>query len=792
MVRPRINPLNRKLLRDLWHIRSQALAIAMVVACGIAMFVMSYGMMAAMETTRDAYYDRYRFADVFAAAKRAPEHVMTKIRAIDGVSAAQSRISVGVLLDVEGVAEPITGRMQSLPDSGRPVLNDLVLRTGRWVDPRRADEVVVNERFAEAHALVSGDTLSAIINGRKQKLTVVGTALSPEYIYAIGPGQLIPDDRRFGVLWVARRQLEAAFDLDGAFNEATLRLRRGARVEEVIDRVDALLAPYGGVGAYAREDHISDEFVSSELDQLATMTAVMPPIFLGVAAFLLNIVVSRLIDTEREQIGLLKSFGYSDAAVGWHYLKFVLAMTAIGLVAGCGVGVWLGRGLAELYQEYYRFPFLYFRAGPAPYVYATLAAGTAALLGTVMAVRRAITLPPAEAMRPPAPADYSKRLLGRFDRARFLDEPSRMVIRHIARNPMRGVLTVLGIAMAMGLYIGSAASTDAIEKMVWLTFDQVERQDMTVLLVEPRHDRILHEFTRMPGVRAVEPFRSVAAKLRFGPREERQGLTGMLPHAEMGRLIDRDERAIQVPEAGLMLSAPLGERLGVGAGDVLTVEVMEGRQPTFQVRVAGLVEAYIGTPAYLHIGELNRLMKEGPTVSGARLLVDDARAEPLYTLLKDTPVVAGVELNAAAARTFRTMMDENMGRMILFNVVFAGLIVFGVVYNNARIALAERGRELASLRVLGFRRSEVSYILLAEMALLTLISLPLGVAFGIGLARYLAATWTTDLFVIPYALQTDTIAQGALVVVASAIVSALLVRRRIDTLDLIEVLKTRE
>ena len=784
--------LDRKLLRDMWRIKGQALAIALVVGCGVATFVMSLGTLYSLEETRAAYYERYRFGDVFAHVKRAPERLAGRIARIPGVKWVETRIVKDVTLDVAGMAEPATGRLVSVPARGRPVLNDVKLRRGRYLAPARPDEALVSEAFAEANGLGPGDHLRATINGHKRRLLIVGVALSPEYIYSIGPGVIMPDDRRFGILWMEREALAAAFDLDGAFNDVTLSLLRTVRPAEVIARLDAILEPYGGVGAYGRKDQVSNAYLSGEMDQLEAMSGIVPPIFLAVAAFLLNVVVSRLIDTEREQIGLLKAFGYSNATVGWHYMKLVLSVAGLGVVIGFGGGAWLGRGITELYTQFFHFPFLYYRLSPGVFATAALITFAAAAVGTLGAVRRAVTLPPAEAMMPAPPPVYRTTPLMKIGLTRFIGAPTRMVLRHIARWPARAALTTIGIALAVAILVSSFFFYDSVAYMIDTYFFHAQRQDVTATFVEPRDRRVLEQVAHLPGVMAVEGYRDVPVRFRLGHRARRGTITGLAPDADLRRMLDRGLRPARVPEEGIALSTKLAELLGAGLGDRLIVEVLEGRRPTRQVPVTALVEEYIGTPAYMDLGALNRLLLEGPMVSGAYLLIDAREAAPLYRRLKDTPAVAGVTLQTAALDTFRKTMAETIGIMIIFYVLFGSLIAIGVVYNSARIALSERGRELASLRVLGFTRPEVSHILLGELALLTLLALPIGSLIGYGLAGLWSWSIDSELFRMPLVVGPATYGYAVSVVIASAVAAGLIVRRRIDRLDLVAVLKTRE
>jgi putative ABC transport system permease protein len=787
-----LGALDRKLLRELWDMKGQALAIAFVIAGGVSVHLVSAGMLASLEETRGAYYDRYRFADVWASVVRAPNALINEVRRLEGVQAAETRVRSGALFDMPGMIEPATGEILSLPDDAEPSVNQIFLVSGRVPRPERREEVVVLQSFAEAHQLEIGDTVAATVYGGRETLTVVGIALSPEHVYAIAPGQLIPDARLFGVLWMGRRALAEIVDQDGAFNEVVVRLSRGASQAAVIAALDALLAPYGAPGAYGRDEHISDAFVSSEIDQLRTMGSVLPPIFLLVAAFLVNVVITRLIATQRGEIGLMKAFGYSDLDVVAHYMKLVGLVGLLGLLLGGALGTWLGRVMAELYTEYYQFPFLVFEADPRVYATVVGIAAVAVGGGAALAVRRAAALNPATAMTPPPPPDYSKAVGTRITGLRLLDQQTRMILRQIVRFPLRAAFTAAGVAVSGALLIGTMSMMDSMDEMMEVYFNVANRHDVQVSFVEPRSRSAYFELLRAPGVLDGEPYRAAGARLRYGHREERAALTGLVLDARLSRMVDARRATVAPPPGGLVLSRDLAEKLDVESGDVLEIEITEGRRPVLNVPVAGITTTFIGSGAHMLIDDLNALLREGPVISGAYLTVDANATEALYTELKAAPVVAGVSLQTDARRNFAEIMDESLGVAIFVYTGFAALIAIGVVYNSVRISFAERERELASLRVLGFTRAEISYILLGEIAFLTLLALPVGAALGAGLAWFLSAAMSSDLFRLPFTIHPSTFGYAGAVVVVVTAVSGLLVRRRLDHMDLVSVLKSQD
>jgi putative ABC transport system permease protein len=791
-MRTKISALDRKLLRDLWEMKGQALAIAAVVAAGVTMYVTYLSNFDSLRRTQRAYYERFRFADVFARCKRAPLRLGERIEAIPGVARVDLRVVADVTLDVRGFSEPATGRLISVPAEGRPRLNDVFLRRGRWIEPGRADEVVANEVFADAHGLVPGDTVAALINGRRRELRIVGLGLSPEYVYIMPPGELIPDDRRFGIFWMERRALGAAFDMEGGFNDVALKIMPGASVDEAIARLDHILDPFGGIGAIPRRLQMSHWTLDNELAQLQSFGFLVPAIFLGIAAFLLNVAMTRALAIQRPQIAALKALGYNNREIGWHYVKWALAIAIVGAGLGIAGGARLGAGMISLYNQYFRFPILLYRLSFDVAVVAALIALVAGGLGAALAVRRAVRVPPAEAMRPEPPAHYRTSVVERPRLRRRLTHATRMVLRNVERAPWRSAASVVGIAFAVAILLFGFVFIDAMELLADLQFSLVQRQDVTVSFVEPLSARARHEVASLPGVMRVEPFRSVPVRLRHGHRYRNLAVTGMPAGAELSRIVEMSGKVASLPPEGLLISRILGQVLAIEPGDQVIVEVLEGARPVREVAVTGLVDDSMGVAAWMEIGALHRLLREGGSLSGAHLTVDPAQLQTLYGTLKALPAVAGVAITAAARESFRKIMAQNFELITTFNVAFAAIIAFGVVYNAARISLSERSRELASLRVLGFTIGEISLILLGELALLTLLAIPPGLVIGWALSRWVLMSFESEVYRIPLVITVPNVAWSLLTVLAASLVSGLVVRRKLDRLDLVAVLKTRE
>ena len=788
----RLHPLQLKLFRDLAKMKGQVVAVSVVFACGLGMMIMMKSLIFSLETTRNAYYEGNRFGDVFCEAKRAPNFLRQRLGEIANVSAVETRVTGKLTLDLPGLAEPADGALISLPDDRPLQLHQLFLRRGRMPNPGTRGEVVVGEAFAEMNYLAPGDHLSAIIRGARQTLTVVGIALSPEYIFEARAGETLPDNKRFGVFWMSERELSGALDLKGAFNSVILDVAPGADQAQVRLEVDQLLAPYGGRIAYERKDHPSARRLDDEIQILKGLAVAFPAVFLSIAAFMVSAVLTRVVRLQREQIAQLKAFGYSSYQVGWHYLQFAFVIVCLGTALGGSVGIWLGDQVVLIYHQFFRFPNLTFRLDHQALGWALFASTGAAALGVTGAVRQAVRLPPAEAMRPEAPASYRISLVERLGLQRFFPTSLRMALRNLERNPWQSFFTALGLALATAIPLVPGAMRDGISYLLDFEWSQAAREDANVVLIEPSGPNALSDLRHLPGVLTAEPFREVAAQLRFGHRTRRLGVSGVPTQGTLHRQLDITARPIVMPLNGVVLSEKLAETLSAQLGDTITLEILEGRRPKLTAVIQGLVTDYAGVAAYMDLGTLQQLMHEGDTLNGAHLAVDQAHWAEFLGRVKECPRVAALTIKAATRESFRKSTGEMIGKIQTLYFGFSVVIAFGVVYNSARIALAERSRDLATLRVIGFTGREVAMVLIGELSLLTLVALPLGLLIGTGMATSIIHSVSTEAVRLPLVLTARSYATAVLIVSVSASFSFYIVSRRVRDLDLLSVLKARD
>ncbi|MSU64768.1 MAG: FtsX-like permease family protein [Opitutus sp.] len=782
--------LDRKLLRDLRALRSQAIAVALVMACGLAMMIMTRSLILSLSVTRDTYYEQHRFADVFARLKRAPHAVHAELAKIPGVAAVQTGIAIQVTVDVPGLSEPAVGLINSLPERGELVLNRLYVRSGRLpLGHTTRGELAVGEAFAEAHGLKPGATLSAVLNGAKQSFHLSGVVLSPEFVFEAPPGAALPDNKTYGIFWMPYKELATAFQLYGAFNNVAITLGPGASERVVIAAVDRVLAPYGGRGAYGRTDHPSHRRVDDEIRVLEGLSIAFPLVFLSVAAFMTNSVMSRQIALQREQIAMLKACGFSNAQVGAHYFKFSLAIVVAGVVLGALGGIFLGSKLVGMYHLFFRFPLLDSLLDSRVLVAAALVSSLAAFAGVAGAVRRAVRLPPAEAMRPEAPASYQPAFVERLGLARWFSTSLRMALRNIQRRPVRSGLTCFALSLATAILIVPNSFRDGISYVIDFQWDIVQRQTVTLSLVEPGPARTLADFRHLPGAVWAEPFRFVPIELHAGPITRRLMLQGLPARGTLSRVIDATPSQFTLPDRGIIMSAKLAEVLRLRPGDEVVAKVLEGEGREITVPLVGLAEDFAGTAAYMELNALNRLLLEGDRISGAHVVVDRGRWQDFLDAIKVTPRIAGCVIKDSLREGFRKTTAESIGLLQKIYMLFAAIVAYGIIYNSARISLSERSRELATLRVLGFSRGEVGAVLVGELVLLTLVALPFGLVLGSAFARGIITTVNTETIRLPLVLTTANYAFAVLVVAIASALSALFAARKLAQLDLVSALK---
>ncbi|TGK01325.1 ABC transporter permease [Leptospira langatensis] len=779
-----VRTLDKKAIREFLAWKSQAITITLVIASGISVFIVSLSAYNSLLSSRNAFYSKYSFAQGFVSLNKAPQSEVLEISKIPGVSFAEGRIVKEVVVDFESESVPSGAKIVTLTEG----LNRLAVLKGKL--PSQNDETVVSEAFASANHLEPGSRISAVLEGKKKLLTVTGVALSPEFVYIFRPGSFLPDDKHYGILWMRKVSVEEIFDMSGAVNDIVFDFAPGSDKNFTLNEIDLRLSPYGGLGSYDRDKLPSHSFLRDEFKQLKTTAFFIPIIFLGVAAFLLHIVTSRTIAKQREQIATLKALGYDNKSITLHYLKIIWIVCIAGSFLGIIFGYYLGTKMVLLYGEYYKFPDLKFTFDPMLAVYSILIGMISGTLGSSLSIKKVASLQPAQAMRPPAPENFSKSSLEKY--WKDLSVVYRIAIRNLTRRPGRSLLFIMGISSSVMIMVLGLFSRDMMDSILRIQFEEMQKENVSLIFQNAVSSQSVLELSKKDEILLIEGFRSVPVRLRNRNVSKELVLTGIPRDSGLRRLINEQGQEVVAPSEGILLNAVVAEKLGIKRGDTVQIEILEGQRLKTKIEIFGTINEILGQGAYMEKESVNRLLQEGDLINIAALWTDSSKEESLLKELKSYPKISGVSTRNRTLKIFYEMMSRSVLTTSLIIMIFSCIISVGVVYNTALISLSERAFELGSLRILGFTKEEVFRILVTELVIVILFSLPIGCLFGYFSGYGVLNTVETEGFKIPLFISVRTYLFAIGLVLITSAISFWILYIKVQSMDLISVLKIRE
>lgn len=804
-----VSTLHRKLLRELKSSGGLLLMITSILAIGIGCYVALRSVHRNLTEAQSRYYAQCRMADFTVEVKKAPLSAIAALGELPGVDGVRPRVQFYATVDLPSVAKPLNGLVLSLPDVRENVISDIVLRCGGYFTDRRQNEVIVNEAFARQHKIAPGHWIHLLLNNRRQELFVVGTAISSEFIYLVGPGTFTPDPEHFGVFYIKQTFADEVFDFDGAANQALCRLARGTggaaaqgdtiavppATREALRRAELLLAPYGVLSTSPLADQPSNRYVSNEIRQLETFGVVLPTIFLAVVMLVLNVLLTRLVEHQRVVTGTLKALGYGDARLALHFVELGLIVGLLGGLMGCTLGHYLAEYMTRMYRQFYQFPELPNRFHLGIHATAVLVGVVCAVVGCLRGCRAVLRLRPAEAMRAKPPVQGRAVLLERIGWFwRRLTPGWRMVLRDLMRTRMRTAAGVLAGALGAAVLVNTLMMAEAVQVLIDFQFRWILRSDLDLTLKDERGAATLDEAARLPGVDRAEPTLDVACTFRNGNRVKKGSITGILPDATLTIPRDRQARAIRVPATGLAMNRTLAEILGVQRGDTIEVQPTKGRRRAFRAPVAEIVDGYLGTSVYAEIHTLSRLVDEELAISSIQLATSGKPEETaaLYRELKRLPGLQAVNARQDMIRNLEDTVVRTLWVSLGLLILFAGLVFFGSILNSSMVSLAEREREVATFRVLGYGPWEIGNILLRESLIVTLFGTLLGMPLGYLLTLLSVSINDNELFRIPVISSPLTWLGSFALAVVFTFSAHLVVQRTIHRMNWLEALQAKE
>jgi putative ABC transport system permease protein len=808
-----VSVLDRKLRRELKASWLLLAAVVSIIAVGVACFVSMGSAYNNLNEAKRQYYAQCRMADFSIELKKVPLAELAALAELPGVAEIRPRIQFNATVDLEdalaqrtgpglwtalkSAEEPLGGLVLSLPDRRRPIVNDIVLRRGGYFTSERKNEVIVNDAFARHYKLRPGEKIHLVLNNRRQELFIVGTAISSEFVYLLGPGAITPDPEHFGVFYLKQSYAEDVFDFDGAANQVvgllSPEVREHPRV--LLRQAEELLSPYGVFSTTSLADQPSNKYLSQEIQGLRSFGLVMPVIFFAVAALVLNVLLTRLAEQQRTVIGTLKALGYSDWQVFVHFLKFGLAVGLAGGMLGCGFGYWIAGKWTVMYRQFFEFPELENHFYPGLQTAGLTVSILCAAVGSIRGTRAVLKLKPAEAMRPKPPKQGGAVLLERvgwfWNR---LSSGWRMVLRGVIRNRVRTGAGIFAAMMGASILVSGFMMIEATYYLIDFQFKYILSSDVDLTFKDEQDEAALFEAAALPGVDHAEPVLNVGCTFFNGPHRRKGGITGLVAGATLTVPRDLDGRPIRIPSAGLAMSRKLAELLHLKRGDLVSFRPVKGIRSLHSVPVVEISDSYLGMSVYTDIRYLSRLIGEELALTGVQLATDQdpAHTAALYRHLKQMPKLQAVTTRADMIENLQKSLMDLMWIFILILVVFAGVVFLGSILNSSLVSLAERQREVATLRVLGYGPWQVGSLLLRESLIVTLIGTVLGMPLGYALSVLVANAYDTEMFRFPVVSSAGTWIWTVVLAVVFALVAQAAVQWVVHRMDWLEALQAKE
>jgi putative ABC transport system permease protein len=784
----------RKLLRDLRENWGVNLACVLVIALGIMSFNAFRMAVDNLETARDKFYQSCRFADGFATVKQMPAERLSRLEEIPGIDQVQGHLRQDVTVYMPEWGQNLTLRMVAFEPGDAMGLNQVLQSQGPGV-AEGSDEILLGVGFAKAHGLQAGDSLDIIYQGQKHSLTMAGTGQSPEFIYLVpDSGAMFSDAARFDVAFMDREALEDLTGHKGLVNEVAFTLRPGVDFDQVKNQVEEILSPYDLYSLVSAEDQISNFMLAQEIKGVNATSNSIPAIFIAIAAFILYLMLRRMVEQQRVQIGTMKAVGYGNAQIIIHYSLYGAFIGVSGAVLGSLTGILVSGAMTEMYKLYFNLPDLInrvsFRYGLLSLAFAAIPCFGAAFLGA----RSVLRLEPSQAMQPATPK-RTRRLL--IERVKAVWEPlgmmGRMALRNLFRNPGRSLFTLLGTSLAFALMWFIFSYNLLIDLMIMNQLEMAQRYDFKVTLAQPAPARELADsLMRLEGADTAEPMMYAAVTLRQGPYSEETSITGLPEHSELYKILDKGEKIMALPPEGLVLSKSLADKLHTKAGQLIYLESPYLSEPV-QIYVTEVVEQYFGMENFMPLERLGQLLGIGDSASAAMIRTsgDRGTVDRLEEKLLLAKGVAGVENKSAMKKMYEDLMAPM--NSIIFSMTLVGVFTaFAVIYSTGTVSLSERQREISSSKVLGMTDGEIMTLLIMENGILSLLGGLLGVPLTKAMMLMMQRQFATELYSLPARLDPVGLVYSLVSLGVALVLSMLAMMRRVRRLDLVVVLKTRE
>ncbi len=786
--------LLRKMLRDIRSQKGTYMACVLIMVIGLMtlnLFSIGYEN---FSISRDSYYASMQFADGFAHIKGMPVSELEKLEAIDEIRQVEGRLVKDARIVGADGGESAYLRLVSfqLENEG---LNRFELLSGS-IGNTEMNDVILDSKYYDTNGCEPGDVISLAVEGRVVDVTVRGSGRSPEYIYALRTDQdLYPDPERFGIAFVPYDTMKTILRAGQSVNDVSFILADGYDYKDAEHVIRAMLEPYGLLDLRSREDQKSHLLLTSEIDGMKGMAVAMPVVFLGVAAMIMVIMLKRLVEKQRGQIGVFKAFGLTDGQILIHYLGYALVIGVLSGIFGIAVGNAMVVPFTRMYQTMFNMPLV---MPEFSYKYAVISLFLATLFSLAAGyggVKAILRIEPAEAMRPPAPAQSKGTIV---ENMKFLWSKmtiiSRIAVRNMFRNKGRTGFVFIGVMLTYAILGMPWAMKENMDIMIYDQFDTVTVYDMKVDLSTPVLRRnAVSEIMQSSEVDYAESLMEVPALLYHHGAKEAVSVLGIEADSQLYHLYGENGELLQLPDQGMILSDQLAEKIDAQEGDLILVKSPYARWPkeTISVQVVKIIPQYLGLNAYMDENALSALLDQPDFATSVIARTDMSGVEAVRARFDESSQVFGVNASEELMDKYGEMM-EMMGAMLGMFVVIGILCGFSIVYASSMITLSERNRELASMLVIGLNYSEVKRVLYLEQWYTACAAFVLGMPLLRGLVKSMSVMMANDVYTMPTKVSALTFLSAAILTTGSILMAQWQLGRKVEEIELVKSLSIRE
>jgi len=776
---------------------AQFLGMAAIIAVGISFYIGFNTMLVNLHHTQDVFYADNNFADHYFYVVKAPEAVVKQVENVDGIKKATGRIQKDIpVLKDDGSRATVRLTSYSLPLEIE--VNRIQILEGRYFQKYPgggAFEVMIDPAFFTTNHINFGDTLDLIAENHKYPVTIVGTAAGPEFSYPMkDSSNLITDYNTFGIMMMPHNQAQKVLNLPGQINQVIVQFVPGADIDAAVKSINTILEPYGSLMDFPRQDQSSHAVLDAKLDGIESVSGFMPALFLLVAAAIQFVLISRMVKTQRIQIGILKAIGYNNSQIIAHFSTYTLIVGILGASMGVGLGIALSSYFSSMFAMYFNLPATLGTVNLQVIINSIVLALGVSLLAGLTASRGVVSISPAESMRPTPPASSRRSMLEAWTWLwNKLDTSWKMVFRTISRNHLRLMITLMGVAVAVGLLFLSLVAQDSVNYLMMHHFTDEISYDYMLQFEKPVKNYELLSISNIDGVQQTEGFFALPVEIHFNGKSTDDLLQGQSSSSTLKLPAAENGSSLNIPEEGIIISQKTAAELGVNVGDTVNAAtaLAIGPKHTADLRITAINHQLFGSEAYASIEQVNRIMQESSLVSGAMLLVNANKIEALETELAEIPGIASIQSRQDEIDNVTSYMDtvtSTIGSMLFF----ATLLGFVIIFNSVLLSFNERKRELISLLAVGFTHQEISWLLFKE----TIPQAVLGILVGIPAGRLLVIMYFNsldfDMWTMPLIIDPSSLITAALGGIAFVLMGQWFANRSIKDLDIVELLKNTD